>query len=615
MAHSSTLLVVLVLCLAGVALADVYGHNPRFSNNRLNEEGVNRNNNNRMCDTQNNAKGGYCWGPKMYYYVGSLLPIEWTSQHSCGNPNTYCEIVLQYMCGSEVRDGTTTDTIPDDASKVNETAPSLEDPNVEAYKYGMHESYQYYQDCKARSRNKGLFLADQKVGPAARNTRQNPGGGRSGFECPEERDYYPYWHPSPWKDIAILANTLERCDYYKAESQNVKGKNYCNKNEFNNELDCINGGGNWSLAEPWNIPPPDCLQQDWTRDNHLGNTKRGYPAMYNWTIPNDVNENCVLRIRYNISTNDYDNWNINSSLNGDVKSPIQNDPDSPVMGRNLTLALNTAQTGRTFQDRTHVFAIRPRPDNILPSTRIFNLNVRGKRGNIVQVYPAVEYDFVPNKLNARAGDYIHYQWTGCDTNPQNNDGEGTRGTDRSNIIQIKTLSDNFPWADMPEDSAMIEDQNTRFQMAFLNQTGCKPLEQLYKELGSKDRVERSPENCAKLNAASRYFDGGLVKMNKNGVYYYMSSRNNNFSNRSQKGRIIIEPLLPTWAVALILIGGVLFVAALVFGVASLYASSHPDSKVSHALGRLERFKVKVPLFSSSPAPAGSSDVTEAFIQK
>ena len=35
----------------------------------------------------------------MYYYEGSVLPIEWTNQHGCGgNSKVSCEIVLQYAC-------------------------------------------------------------------------------------------------------------------------------------------------------------------------------------------------------------------------------------------------------------------------------------------------------------------------------------------------------------------------------------------------------------------------------------------------------------------------------------------------------------------------------------
>jgi hypothetical protein len=87
----------------------------------------------------------------------------------------------------------------------------------------------YYQQCKWRSRNKGLFWGSQNPGgQSARFTRQNNNGNRHGYECPEERDYYPYWGPTPWIDIAILTNDDTRCAAYKAESQNVKTRSYCN---------------------------------------------------------------------------------------------------------------------------------------------------------------------------------------------------------------------------------------------------------------------------------------------------------------------------------------------------------------------------------------------------
>lgn len=57
---------------------------------------------------------------------------------------------------------------------------------------------------------------------------------------------------------------------------------------------------------------------------------------------------------------------------------------------------------------THTFAVRQRPED-LKGAIIHNLNVRGKRGNIVQVYPAVEYDFVPNDLEMHEGDSVHIQ--------------------------------------------------------------------------------------------------------------------------------------------------------------------------------------------------------------
>lgn len=574
--------------LVSYVLSDCYLHNPRGSNNRLNETGTNRDNNNRMCDTQNNAKGGYCINPEegepMHFYVGSLLTIEWTSQHGCGgNGNVHCNVVIQYMCGSDVRDGTTTQTIPDNKDEYNK-----KDENG-TYIYGMHEDYQYYQDCKTRERNKGLFIADQDLNnrESATHTRQNNNGNRNGFECPEERDYYPYWHPTPWKDIAVLVDPADtdRCDFYKSESQNVKEKNYCDNPRFNNEKSCSAGGGKWKKKDPWDLPAPACLALDWSRDNHLGNPAgSGVTASYNWTVFDDPGKWCVLRIRYNISSGDYDGWDTFSEKNG-AASPVTDDPYVKFGDKNLSLAIDTSQFGRTFQDRSHVFEIRKRPSDIGPLARIWNLNVRGKRGNIVQTYPATEYDFVPNHLQVRPGDYIHFQWTGCDKNPQGNDGEGTRGTDRSNLVEMKGLDKNYPVS--LGDQTFFDSEDEAYKFAHLNQKGCKSLKELLEENNNnQDDVDRDPENCMKLNAASPYFNGGLVPVNKTGNFYFMSSRNNNFTNRSQKVTIESVPFLPVWGVVVVVFGGAVFLGSVGTLGAMIYAKSHPQSAVAGFFNRM-----------------------------
>lgn len=73
-----------------------------------------------------------------------------------------------------------------------------------------------------------MFTADQALkGDKSIYTRQNANGARSGYECPEERDYYPYWHPTDWADIVVLAYNESMCKYYQEESFNTKTKGKC----------------------------------------------------------------------------------------------------------------------------------------------------------------------------------------------------------------------------------------------------------------------------------------------------------------------------------------------------------------------------------------------------
>ena len=80
----------------------------------------------------------------------------------------------------------------------------------------------------------------------------------------------------------------------------------------------------------------------------------------------------------------------------------------------LQLTLNTAQLGRTFQDRSHVILLKPR--SLLPEkyqrSKIYYIVGMGKRGNIVQTYPAMEYRFFPERISVTTDDVICFVWSG-----------------------------------------------------------------------------------------------------------------------------------------------------------------------------------------------------------
>ncbi|KAL4227006.1 hypothetical protein ACF0H5_014982 [Mactra antiquata] len=660
-------MILVIFTLLTVVRCDLYLHNPRGSNNRLNEKSANRANANRLFDSQNNNRGGYNVGDatdeaagnnagkqyNMHYFQsgpnvnrktlqgGSQLVIEWTNQHGCGgNEDTdpqkqNCNMVLQYMCEDAVenipplkqqmKDGTSTNTMeytpPPNMDETKAAVNNRRNGNLDTSR-GLQESWESYDACYVRERNAGLFTADQKLKKnkfgygSGIHTRQNPNGNRYGYECPEERDYFPYWHPTQWKDIAILAENSSMCSHYQSKSFNIQPYHRCvefwsagnpkHYSKWNNENECTENGGQWILFHNylekapgyttegqctgasngqvkyiWAIPydsvtvdqkeclvaldTPDCRAASWSRSNHLGNGRGdGQPLTYTWILPyfpSGHEQKCVYRMRYNISTDDYDPYYTNASSNQakNVISPVQDNIELDVGGPSkLQMALNTDQTGRVFQDRSHVFRLEPRPKGLQGET-IHNLNARGKRGNIVQVYPAVEYDFTPNHLHISDKHLVHIQWTGSNTHNNGapggdgqtgDDGEGTGGTDRHNIVEIGDLNDNIPlpyeqttmWKNAQvvwiyHGKTDISSKDLALNMASSGYYRCFKKASCPEKDHTNFIVETKTTPLQnQLNNAPASYMGALLRFKK-GTYYYMNSRNNNFTNRSNKGAL------------------------------------------------------------------------------
>ena len=74
-------------------------------------------------------------------------------------------------------------------------------------------------------------------------------------------------------------------------------------------------------------------------------------------------------------------------------------------------------------------------------------------------------------------------------------------------------------------------------------------------------------------------------MSNPGTFYYVSTRNHNFSNRDQKGSVAVENLLPTWAIVLVCFGAIVFLGSGGLAGAMFYAKSAPHSQVAQFLNK------------------------------
>ena len=259
--------------------------------------------------------------------------------------------------------------------------------------------------------------------------------------------------------------------------------------------------------------PMLCSRPFETASGFLSNYDDGEYPRFDYTLP-DVSKStqCILRIRYNVTQ-------INDT-NEDV-------------------------TFKVYQDRSHVFQISPRPAEIPKSQRIVNLNVRGKRGNIVQTYPSVEYDFIPNRLKLRVNDAVHLQWAGSNSHKNNptpgrqedgqtgDDGQGKSGSDRSNFVQIPDLGKNFPlpyehtsiwngidclWSSPSNGKCKESNRDMAIYYAYSGFYHC------YEDCGAKSYTQSKEKVDPLLNTAPASVNGHVFSFNKPGNYTYMSSR-------------------------------------------------------------------------------------------
>lgn len=155
--------------------------------------------------------------------------------------------------------------------------------------------------------------------------------------------------------------------------------------------------------------------------------------------------------------------------------------------------------------------------------------------------------------------YLYHYFLGSNTHNNGNPGgdgqtgdagEGRGGTDRHNIVQIADPNTNYPfpwenatlfrdaevlWASFTNDPASLSSQDLATAFASSGYYSCVAAA----DCGAES-VETKATLQQLLNNASPSFEGAILRFTKEGTYHYICSRNNNFTNRSQKGQLNVR---------------------------------------------------------------------------
>ena len=153
----------------------------------------------------------------------------------------------------------------------------------------------------------------------------------------------------------------------------------------------------------------------------------------------------------------------------------------------------------------------------------------------------VEYDFVPDQITVNKGDLVHFQWCGTDYNDKGNDGQGLQGTDRSNLVPVQNLMKNIVEKNAVFNVNMFKSEDLS-ALAWINQTDCYSVATIdnMNNLNNDATVQQDKKSCQYLNGAKSAYFSKLVEVKETGNQCFVSTRNNNFSNRSQKMCIISQ---------------------------------------------------------------------------
>ena len=154
---------------------------------------------------------------------------------------------------------------------------------------------------------------------------------------------------------------------------------------------------------------------------------------------------------------------------------------------------------------------------------------------------------------------VHVQWTGSNTHNNGNPGgdgdtgdagEGTGGTDRNNLVAFPDTQSNYPvpnlvYGVVPPTTLLGAGANGNNKCYSVMDSATLSAYDCQLRLASSGfyATQAQFENAALTeldvllnNAEPTLVSGVLLKMANAGTYFFGCTRNNNFSNRSEKGR-------------------------------------------------------------------------------